>query len=97
MVVYVGNFDGKTKKEGRPIHVVTLVEVIRDVDDNGEVYVSARSKDFFTNEKLNLEGLVFGDIVACDFQQSAFLGGAPDLVGVRKVQDSPYDFTEVKK
>lgn len=95
MVVYLGNLDCKAKKDGRPIHIVKLAEVIRDLSDDGQVYVFSRTKEFFTDNRLDgLDDLIFGDIVSCDFQQSAFLGAAPSLVGVSKVKDSPYAFDE---
>lgn len=94
MVVYVNNFDGKTKKDNRPFHTVTLIDVRIEKDDAGELYVSARSKDFFTPTAIDCSDLMFGDVVKCTFRESQYLGAPPDLVALSKVEDSPFDFAK---
>lgn len=96
MVVFVGYKDGKSK-EGKPYHMTSLIDVRIDTDENGEMYVSAFAKSFFSPTGLDCSDLVFGDVVKCEFHESEYLGAAPDLVSVKKVADTPYNFAAFLK
>lgn len=86
MVIFLGGYSGKAKDSGNEYNRYTLAEVKQDGNGKLQGYV----KDFFAREKLKTDGFEFGDVVEAKFEASEFLGGKPDLIGLVKVEESPF-------
>lgn len=78
MVIFLDSFEGKSKDKGTPFQIVTLMEVRRNKKDNR---IKARMVEFFV-DGLDCTGFEAGDIVKPEFEESEFLGGKPELVGL---------------
>lgn len=78
MVIFVGSFEGKAKTTGNPFQVVTLMEV-RNSQKEGKLV--GKTVDFFVKD-IDCKNLQAGDVVKPEFEESEFLGGKPDLVGL---------------
>lgn len=90
VVVFVAEKRG-TSQKGNPYQVITLAQLISKVDKDGVVKVVTRVSDYLTPEPIKLpEGIMFGDIVDCDWQDSDFDGGTPRLVGLDLTGCNPY-------
>lgn len=86
MIIFIKKFDGKTKDGGRTFHCYTLAECTATEDGKTKGYV----KDFYTDTALDVDDLIFGDIVAVKFDDPESLGGRPVLSDIKKISDSPY-------
>lgn len=85
MVVYLADFKGRAKTTGNPFHRITLAEA-----QPKDSKLTGRVVEFFADSEIPTTGLEFGDVVKPIFKDSELLGGKPSLVGLEKVEESPF-------
>ena len=88
-VVFVVEKRGISQK-GNEYQVITLAQVVVSEDDKGKREIKSVVRDYLTPAPINLGKIIFGSVVECEWQESDFEGGAPRLVGLDVVGDSPY-------
>lgn len=82
-VIFLTSRSG-TSKKGNAYQMVTLAELA-----DPELKV-VRVTDFFVDAGIDFSGFKFGEEVNARFEESAFLGGRPNLVGLSRIKASPY-------
>lgn len=102
-LMYVGAVVGIKTKKGTDMHLVNLMEIIKNdhsKTEAGKGKLIGQSKDCFyfdDEKKLFVQGIIdkgyeFGDIVECEFTFSNSLSRPPELVSINKlVAKSPYN------
>ena len=88
-VVFVQEKRG-TSQKGNEYQVITLAQVVVREDDKGKREVKSVVREYLTPTIIDIGKIGFGTIVECEWLESDFEGGAPRLVGLDVVGDSPY-------
>lgn len=79
MVIFMGSYKGKSKKNDKEFQRVSLTEVRKSTKTDT---IMSKNVDFFVDPSLDLSKLKCGDVVETSFVESDFLGGDPQLVEV---------------
>lgn len=88
-VVFVAEKRG-TSQKGNEYQVITLAQVVVGEDDNGKCEVKSVVREYLTPSIIDIGKIVFGTLVECEWLESDFEGGAPRLIGLDVIGDSPY-------
>ena len=91
MLVFIKNYEAKSRTTGKYYQSVTIAEVKQKEDS---VRIVASVKDFFVDVNMDLTYFNFGDQIKCTFEDSEYFGGAPRLVKIVRVKETPFTIAE---